>query len=208
VPTPALNNVFSHLQNAVTASTTAFDLLDASAFPQAGWGVIGKGSVDFVNEVFRWTSKTGNTLQGITRGLDGTTAEAHVADAPVGISIIARHITELQVTHGTSAERDTLGLIFGTDEIGHRFWDVTVAELFVWTGTDWAIPTISLGAERGVVDYVLETQAEWDVLKATGSYRKGDRATLLFSNVCTLKICMANLITNTEDDWVSVGRQS
>jgi hypothetical protein len=205
MPTPALNNVYTYLDGAIGSTTNSIALVDASAFPVKGWASIGGGADQYTNEVISWTGKTGDTLTGVTRGADGTVAEAHAGGSIIGISVIARHITELQVTYGTSSERATLALAYTTEEIGRRFWDTDVEELFVWMGSRWAIPTITVGSDRGVRDYIASSAGELSAILAE-DYRKGDRLTDLTSPKCRLLICRVDTITHSLSDWKSVGR--
>jgi hypothetical protein len=205
VPTPALNNIFTTLSGAIDSVVTSVPLVNASAFPLAGWAAI-EGETAYINEVISWTGKSGNTLTGVTRGRDGTTAASHTAGKKIGITVIARHITELQVTHGTTAERMTLGLAYGVDETGRRFWDTDVQELFVWVGGDWGVPTISFGTHRGIRDYLISSEPE-RTLVLSENYRKGDRLTDLTSAVAMVYVCATSSITHTMNDWLPIGRQ-
>lgn len=204
--TPALNNVFSKLASPAGVSDTSLTLDSTAGFPTQGWAAL-QGSVDFVNEVVGWTGISGNTLTGVSRGLDGTTAEAHVAGSLVGVTLIARHIKELQVTHGSTAERMTLGLALDVTDVGRRFWDTDLAELFVWMGGDWGVPTIGYGMTRGIRDYLIEQEADRALVLAD-NYRKGDRMTDLTTANCRLYVCKVETITHNMEDWMPVGRQS
>lgn len=205
MPTPALNNVITTLAGAIDSSVTTIALTSAAAFPTKGWAAI-EGETPFINEVIAWTGKSGNSLTGVSRGQDGTAAASHTAGKKVGIAIIARHITELQVTHGTTAERMTLGLAYGVDETGRRFWDTDVQELFVWVGGDWGVPTISFGTHRGIRDYLISSEPERTLVLAE-NYRKGDRLTDLTSAVALVYVCTTASITHTMNDWLPIGRQ-
>lgn len=205
MPTPALNNVLTTLANAIDSVVTTVPLVSAAVFPLKGWAAI-EGETPYINEVISWTGKSGNSLTGVARGQDGTAAASHTAGKKVGISIIARHITELQVTHGTTAERMTLGLAYGVDETGRRFWDTDVQELFVWIGSDWGVPTVSFGTSRGIRDYLVTSEPERAIVLAE-SYRKGDRLTDLTSPVAMVYVCSASTITHSMNDWLPIGRQ-
>ncbi len=84
---PAKNNSpKTSLSAAATASSTSITVSDASVFPDApNLAVIGT-EVDA--EIIKYTSKSGNKLSGVTRGINGTTAKAW----PVGTNI-ARNFT-------------------------------------------------------------------------------------------------------------------
>lgn len=66
------------LNTSALAGDTSFILDDATNFPEAGSGTIEL-------EKFSWTSKTGNTLNGVVRGELGTTAVGHTA----GVVVVA-----------------------------------------------------------------------------------------------------------------------
>jgi hypothetical protein len=60
---------------------------DTTDWPSPGAGEEAVGAMDFGNqakvELFTYTGKTATTLTGITRGIDGTTAQAHTVGAVV-----------------------------------------------------------------------------------------------------------------------------
>jgi hypothetical protein len=66
----------STLATSITATSTTITLVDASSFPSSGTIVI-----DY--EQISYTGKSGNQLTGVTRGVNGTTAAAHLAGATV-----------------------------------------------------------------------------------------------------------------------------
>lgn len=206
--TPAKNNVLSRLQGGISSSDTALIVLDGSAFPIKGWAVIGQGSGTIdptLNEVIYY-ERTGNTLGLLQRGQDGTTARAWAAGDYVGITVIARHIAELQVTYGTTLERTALGGVLSNEDVFRKFFDTTLGELFVWDGAQWAVPVLSIGAQRGVVDYVVSSPAELSAVLAS-NYRKGDRLTDLTTVACRVSVCRADLITHSISDWIAIGKQ-
>jgi len=208
VQTPAKNNVLSSLAAGLGVSDTSLTLLDGAAFPVKGWAVVGQGTgtVDpTLNEVVYY-EKSGNTLINLLRAQDGTTARSWSPGDYVGITLIARHILELQVKHGTTVERGSLGALLTDEDVGRRFYDTDVGELFSWDGASWVIPVVSMGASRGVVDYVASTPAELVAILA-GTYRKGDRLTDLTSQACRISVCRVDVITHSANDWIAIGRQ-
>lgn len=80
----AKNNLFTTLNGAIDASTTTVILTDASSFPTAGY-------VTVDTEAIKYTGKAGNTLTGVTRGSDGTTATSHANGAFVFHFLVANH---------------------------------------------------------------------------------------------------------------------
>ena len=84
------NNVGTTLSSDITDSQTTIPLTDASAFPSNGFVSIKDA------EIIHYTSIAGNTLQGCTRGADGTTkASASTAD-PVDLNIVAIYHNRLK----------------------------------------------------------------------------------------------------------------
>lgn len=70
IPTVTLNG-------ALTAGATTIPVNDASLLPTAGTALIYDTPSAF--EQFSWTGKSGNSLTGVTRGVNGTTAAAHAS---------------------------------------------------------------------------------------------------------------------------------
>ena len=102
----AANNARSTLAAALTDSATSLTLVDATAFPSSG-------NVSINKEIIYFTSKTGNTLNGLLRGRDGTVAASALKGATVEIRYIARYqgvladaIRAIQVKLGTGATID------------------------------------------------------------------------------------------------------
>ncbi len=78
------NNLQTSLNGAIDASTTTVVLTDASTFPTSGYVTIG-------TEALKYTGVTTNTLTGVTRGADGTTAATHANGVAVFGFIVANH---------------------------------------------------------------------------------------------------------------------
>jgi hypothetical protein len=71
VPTiPIVDGAASNLVDGVTIDATSLVLEDATYFPTSGTG-------QCEDEQVTWTGKSGNTLTGLTRAANGTTASAH-----------------------------------------------------------------------------------------------------------------------------------
>jgi hypothetical protein len=64
-------------------------LTDASSFPTAGYATIG-------TEAIKYTGKSTNTLTGVTRGADSTTAATHADGSPVFHLFVAAHHNALK----------------------------------------------------------------------------------------------------------------
>ena len=80
-PTPSATRATSpvttaHLASAVTATDSSISVDNASAFPDAG-------TFQVDSEQIAYTSKFGNTFINVRRGVNGTTAAAHVSGALV-----------------------------------------------------------------------------------------------------------------------------
>ena len=99
-PATTLNGALQADSAGTGGSGTSVVLTDASAFPSSGSIVVdGK-------EVITYTGKTSNTLTGITRGADGTTAVAHSSGAAVrGAAAITGwgDASAISTTSGTEA---------------------------------------------------------------------------------------------------------
>ncbi len=83
------NNLASTLNGAIDAVTTTVVLTDASAFPTAGY-------VTIDTEAIKYTGKSTNTLTGVTRGADSTTAATHSNGAAVLHLYVAAHHNTLK----------------------------------------------------------------------------------------------------------------
>jgi len=196
----AANNVFSTLAQTLAVGDTSMLLVDASAFPVRGAVVVAGNSNPDINEVIYYSGKTANALTGCIRGFDGTAAETHAIGSLVACALIAKHITDLQPKHGSTAERAALALQLTVDDTGRRFYDLDEDRRYEWVGNRWEAAVVYVG--RAIRDFV-GTQAE--VLPQF--YQKGDRWTDLNSAVAMLRVCRTDTITHTLADWVPVGRQ-
>ncbi|HEV8639652.1 MAG TPA: hypothetical protein VGV13_00960 [Methylomirabilota bacterium] len=71
IPTvPVVDGAVSQLDGAITASATTLVLVDAGDFPDSG-------KVGLEKELADYSAKSGNTLSGLTRGVNGSTAATH-----------------------------------------------------------------------------------------------------------------------------------
>jgi hypothetical protein len=83
---PMANNPFasaySTLNGSITATATSLTLVSGASFSNS------PGIIQIGTEQIFFTSKTGNVLNGLVRGYNGTTAATHATAAPVGCSTI------------------------------------------------------------------------------------------------------------------------
>jgi len=79
----AANNAADTLGGAITAISTSLTLADSTEFTNSG-------IVAIDNELLSFTGKSGNTLTGLTRGIEGTTAASHSTGAEVKQVISAK----------------------------------------------------------------------------------------------------------------------
>jgi hypothetical protein len=70
---PSINEVGSTLSSNISDTSVSMTIGNASAFPDSGKIIINA-------EVIEYTSKSGNTLLGLTRGADNTIASSHIAN--------------------------------------------------------------------------------------------------------------------------------
>jgi len=70
---PSINEVGSTLSSNISDDSVTMTIDNASAFPDSGKIIIN-------TEVIEYTSKSGNTLLGLTRGADNTIASSHIAN--------------------------------------------------------------------------------------------------------------------------------
>lgn len=72
-----ISTAFGELASSITPSTTTIPLVDASSFPGQN-GLIRIGS-----ELMRYSAVSGNSLVGVVRGVNGSTAATHASGADV-----------------------------------------------------------------------------------------------------------------------------
>lgn len=73
---------YNTLNGGITADQTVLALVDGASFPLAG------GIIKIDSEIMSYSSRVGNTLLGLTRGIEGTTADVHLNGAGVGCATI------------------------------------------------------------------------------------------------------------------------
>lgn len=80
----AVNECDSVLSGGIGVGDLSLTVSDGACFPDQGYLYIG-------NEAIKYTSKSGATFSGLSRGSDGTTAAAHSDGATVSHAIVAAH---------------------------------------------------------------------------------------------------------------------
>lgn len=108
------NNSHSNLSTSITTGSTSITVTDASSFPASG-------ALSIDSEIIYYTTKTGNTFSGLTRGASSTTAAAHTAGVIVRSPILAVYhetlanaIIAVQTKLGSGAAIDPLKIGAGT----------------------------------------------------------------------------------------------
>ena len=100
----AANNAANTLSGTITAIATSLTLADSTEFTNSG-------IVAIDNELLSFTGKSGNTLTGLTRGIEGTTAASHSTGAEVkqvisakSHNVLASAIIALETKVGTGTD--------------------------------------------------------------------------------------------------------
>jgi hypothetical protein len=108
------NNSHSNLTTSITTGSTSITVTDASSFPVSG-------ALTIDSEIIFFTTKTGNTFSGLTRGAISTTAAAHNAGVIVRSPILAIYhetlanaIVAVQTKIGSGSSIDALKIGVGT----------------------------------------------------------------------------------------------
>jgi hypothetical protein len=103
------------LTTSVTAATTSFTIANGTGWPTGGvgpfWATIDRGTAS--EEKVLLSSRVGTALTVLTRGADGTAAQAHSSGAVIEHTISA---TEVDDANRIAAEIDALGTVVGTSE--------------------------------------------------------------------------------------------
>lgn len=91
----------------VNSSATTLTVDDTTGWPSPGAGEEAVGALDYGNqakvELFSYTGKTATSFTGVTRGVDGTTAQAHTPGA------VVRHVASaVDIETGANALSATL----------------------------------------------------------------------------------------------------
>src|SRR5689334_14258161 len=114
------NRISSALSLDITNSDTSLSLDTIS-----GWPTSGAVSFPDTGEIAYYTGKTGSTLTGLIRGVDGTTAAAHLSGTSVRLNFTSRHhqvlsegIVALETKVGINSSTPTLGKFLRGSGIG------------------------------------------------------------------------------------------
>jgi hypothetical protein len=116
------NNAMSTLATAITSGDTSLTLANAASFPSSG-------ALTIDNEIIYYTGKSTNTLTGLSRGQDGTTAAAHSSGASAEMRYTAAHhavlnaaIRALQAKLGIGASSAAAGQYLRGNGSGASAW--------------------------------------------------------------------------------------
>ena len=119
---------FTSLTAAVSNTDTTIPVGDTAGWPNPGAGDVGVGALDHSDqskvEVFSYTGKTSVSFTGVTRGLDGTTAQSHASGARV------RHIASaVDIQTGANATPPDLSAYARKDTAQTFSEDQTIEDL-------------------------------------------------------------------------------
>jgi hypothetical protein len=105
----------------IDSSETAWDLTSAAEFPTAGAAIC-------ESEIITWTGKTSNTLTGVTRAANDTTAATHANGTAISlITLITFQYTTQHLDHGDShLIKKHKYVFFNTKGVGHSA-EMTIA---------------------------------------------------------------------------------
>jgi hypothetical protein len=145
------NNKVTTLASGIGSGDTSLTVADASGLPADGFISIG-------TEVIHYVSKTGNVLNTLTRGADGTTNVAHNSGDTVSLRIIAIHHNRLKdaiialqtyvLTIGGAG-----GMITEFTQSGHGF---AVGDVLRHNGTIWVKAKADTVANAEAIGIVVE----------------------------------------------------
>lgn len=116
------NRANSNLNGAINNSVTSLTLVDASLFPNSG-------AISIDSEICYYTGKSTNTLTGLVRGCDGTSAASHANGAVVKMNPVSAHhevlrdaILALETKLGIGANTPALGTFLTSRANGSGIW--------------------------------------------------------------------------------------
>ncbi len=99
------NNSFTTLAESITNTATSFTVADGSALPEAPFRATLLSGLNPV-EIIEVGSKSGNTLSGVIRGLEGTAAVSHAGGERVENRFTAQGLQELSIEVKTELPGD------------------------------------------------------------------------------------------------------
>lgn len=137
------NAVPTTLSSQLTAGVTTANVGDTTGWPSPGAGQVGVVAFDFGNptlvEIATYTGKTGTTLTGLTRGLDGTSDVTHSAATKVRHVASAADIHDRSHDHSKEADDNVLIpqnlIVTGLGKTAFEFTDKTASTGITW-GSD------------------------------------------------------------------------
>lgn len=162
----AVNDASSLLAASISSSDTSLTVADASLFPTAGIARID-------DEFLTWTGKSTNTLTGLVRGFDGSTAAAHAATADAKMTVAAGYhnvladaliAIETKLGYGSdvAAANEAL-LATGTGQSG---W-AQITNAYIASGAAIAITKLAItGTPDG--SKFLRDDGSWQTASGTG----------------------------------------
>lgn len=159
--TPAVPNCFtaaaSTLNGGINATVTSLTVTSGTNFPNAGVVLID-------SEIIAYTGKSTNTLTGLTRGYNGTTAASHLNGAAVGSYL-------LRVTHAangsqandfvTFASAASLGGNITAATLNREFQIVAIESASVYTVVSTAYNTLSASITPSDTSLTLTSAADF-----------------------------------------------
>lgn len=146
------DNSVSTLSASITSSSATITVADGSKFPTASFSI----AID--SEVIYATTRTGNSITGLTRGAGGTTAASHTSGAIVRSPSLAAHhnilaaqLVAAQTKLGSTASTPSSGTMLAGTGPGTSAWQ-TYASLGIVTtsgGTAGTVPVFLNGTAIG-----------------------------------------------------------
>ena len=156
------SDIFSTLSSAITSSSNAIALANASSFRSSGTAKIDQ-------EYISYTSKSGNTLMNVTRGVAGTTAASHNNGTAIyqgffvptaNVNGIVQIDDEIMSYKSVSVNSGVLTLggvtrgIGGTTAASHPInRDVAQAQCTLFSTA--ALPTLSAATGKRIINEIL-----------------------------------------------------
>ena len=176
--TPAVANCFtaaySTLSSGINATDTSLTVASGTNFPNAG-------VVQIDTEIIAYTGKSTNTLTGLVRGYNGTTAATHSSSAGVGSYV-------LQVTHAgngsqandfvTFASAASLGGNMTATVLNQEFQVLAVESSSVYTILAQAYSTLSADVGATATSFNIASATDFP---STGGVLKVDSEQIYFA---------------------------
>lgn len=103
------------LASGISNADTSITVVSATGWPSPSggslaWAVLDPGSA--AEEKVTFSGRTSNTLTGVTRGLDGTSAASHAA------TVTVRHtLSAVELEEANAAVRNTIGLVVAAEDL-------------------------------------------------------------------------------------------